>query len=73
MTYKLKTQLLSIAFLAAFGFQCTDKKTLELENTTISLVGNNLVSRMMDYSTFETELHLRFPENYLIVRNMSDP
>ncbi|MGB1260922.1 MAG: PVC-type heme-binding CxxCH protein, partial [Akkermansiaceae bacterium] len=29
-------------------------------------------SRMMKYSHFETELHLRFPKNQLFIRNMAD-
>ena len=74
MTYKLKIRLLSIVFIAGLAFQCTDKKPLELQkNTTIALVGNNLASRMIDYGTFETELHLRYPEKDLIIRNMADP
>jgi mono/diheme cytochrome c family protein/glucose/arabinose dehydrogenase len=47
-------------------------KLLLLEGTHISLIGNNLCSRMMNYGLFETELHLRHPEKNLIIRNMCD-
>ena len=38
----------------------------------IVLIGNNLASRMMNFGHFETELHLRFPDSLLIIRNMAD-
>lgn len=63
--------LIFLSFLVA---ACTDAPKLELKkNTTIALVGNNLGSRMMHYGDFETEMYLRFPEQDLIIRNMSDP
>lgn len=36
------------------------------------LVGNNLGSRMIEYGTFETEMHVRFPDSLLYIRNMAD-
>ena len=38
----------------------------------ILLVGNNLCSRMMNYAYFETELHMRYPDSTLYIRNMCD-
>lgn len=38
----------------------------------IILVGNNLGSRMMNYGYFETEMHLRYPDSMLYIRNMCD-
>jgi mono/diheme cytochrome c family protein/glucose/arabinose dehydrogenase len=38
----------------------------------ILLIGNNLGSRMMNYGHFETELHLRYPDSLLYIRNMCD-
>lgn len=38
----------------------------------ISLIGNNLGSRMINYDNFETELHVRYPEYHLFIRNMCD-
>ncbi|PHI19357.1 dehydrogenase [Lewinellaceae bacterium SD302] len=38
----------------------------------IVLLGDNLCSRMQAFGHFETELHLRFPNQELFVRNMCD-
>lgn len=38
----------------------------------IILIGNNLGSRMMHYGFFETELHMRYPDSLLYIRNMCD-
>ena len=38
----------------------------------VVLIGNNLASRMMNYGHFETELHTRFPDRLLTIRNMGD-
>jgi len=38
----------------------------------ISLIGGNLGSRMINYDYFETEMHMRYPENSLVFRNMCD-
>lgn len=42
------------------------------KNARIVLVGNNLGSRMMNYGHFETEMHLRYPDLNLFIRNMCD-
>ncbi|WP_026966900.1 PVC-type heme-binding CxxCH protein [Algoriphagus terrigena] len=66
--------LLVPILLGLLIFQCTPKKTLELrKNSRITLVGNNLGSRMMEYGLFETEMHLRYPDSTLYIRNLSDP
>jgi len=39
----------------------------------IVFIGNGLAERDVYYSRLETELHLRFPEQHLIVRNMGRP
>ncbi len=38
----------------------------------IILLGNNLGSRMGNYGLFETELHARYPQSELFIRNMCD-
>ena len=38
----------------------------------IILIGNNLGSRMMNYGFFETEMHVRYPDSSLYIRNMCD-
>jgi len=47
---------------------------LELkQDAHIALIGGNLGSRMMHYGHFETEMHVRYPEKSLFIRNMCDP
>ena len=43
------------------------------QNAHIALVGNNLGSRMMEYGWFETEMHVRYPDSTLFIRNLCDP
>jgi mono/diheme cytochrome c family protein/glucose/arabinose dehydrogenase len=51
----------------------SDSTALKIEKGShIVLIGNNLGSRMMNYGHFETELHLRYPDSLLYIRNMSD-
>ncbi|MEZ5328143.1 MAG: c-type cytochrome [Verrucomicrobiales bacterium] len=39
----------------------------------IALIGNGLAERMLYFDRFETELHLRYPDLSLAVRNMARP
>ena len=51
----------------------TDEAALNVEKGShIVLIGNNLGSRMMNFGHFETEMHLRYPDSLLYIRNMSD-
>ncbi len=64
--------------LLVFAFLCTscNKRSDGIpvyENDHILLVGSNLGSRMMNYGHFETELHIRYPDSSLFIRNMCDP
>ncbi|MVM32055.1 c-type cytochrome [Spirosoma sp. HMF4905] len=43
------------------------------KGTHISLIGNNLGSRMMNFDHFETEMQVRYPDDQLYIRNMCDP
>jgi glucose/arabinose dehydrogenase/mono/diheme cytochrome c family protein len=55
-------------------FSCSQEKKINLKkDSKITLVGNNLGSRMMDYGLFETEMHLRYPDSTLYIRNLCDP
>lgn len=50
-----------------------DEAALKIEKGShIVLIGNNLGSRMMNFGHFETEMHLRYPDSLLYIRNMSD-
>ena len=40
--------------------------------THIALIGGNLGSRMMNYGSFETQMHLRYPDKQLFIRNLCD-
>ncbi|MFN4146746.1 MAG: PVC-type heme-binding CxxCH protein [Runella sp.] len=67
----LGAAVFALFVLVAFQSQQTSKIVLS-KNTHISLIGGNLGSRMINYDHFETELHLRYPEHNLLVRNMCD-
>ena len=72
-----KISLSFILLIVALGsisfFQPLAPKTLPIRlNARIALVGGNLGSRMINYDHFETELHLRYPDNNLQVRNLCD-
>ncbi len=65
---------ISSLIVALCLFSCKEDNThlIVEENAHIVLIGNNLCSRMIHYDHFETELHLRYPEKQLYVRNMCD-
>lgn len=67
--------ILFVAFIAME--QCTSDSIdpgLTLgKDAHLMLIGNNLGSRMMNYGFFETELHVRYPDSTLYIRNMCDP
>ncbi|MEM6316652.1 MAG: PVC-type heme-binding CxxCH protein [Bacteroidota bacterium] len=61
--------------LALFSCQSepTDPPLINVaDQDRIVLIGNNLCSRMLNFGTFETEMHVRYPNNQLFVRNMCD-
>ncbi|UJH66287.1 PVC-type heme-binding CxxCH protein [Allomuricauda sp. SCSIO 65647] len=66
-----KIPCFSFFLLLAFG--CDDHTGIALQrHDRIVIVGSNMASRMMDFGHFETELHLRHPEDSLFIRNMAD-
>ena len=71
----LKVNLLLALFSLSIS-QCTPSEPALVELQTddsIVLIGNNLGSRMMHFGHFETELHLRYPDHSLLIRNQSVP
>jgi mono/diheme cytochrome c family protein/glucose/arabinose dehydrogenase/lysophospholipase L1-like esterase len=42
------------------------------KNIKISLIGGNLGSRMINFDYFETEMHLRYPDSLISMRNLCD-
>ena len=71
----LSKNFIALLFILLLGISCSKEKTPLVEikpKNSIALIGNNLGSRMMHYGYFETEIHLRFPNDSLIIRNMCD-
>lgn len=59
--------------LCAFQFTQSGSTALKIKKGShIILIGNNLGSRMMNFGHFETEMHLRYPDSLLYIRNMCD-
>jgi len=67
MTLGIVASIVSMAYLPG-----TSSKIILKQGAHISLIGGNLGSRMLDYGSFETEMHLRFPGERLFIRNMCD-
>lgn len=62
-----------LAVIAFSAFRLNQPAPVKIgKGTHISLIGNNLGSRMMNYDNFETELYMRYPDDNLIIRNMCD-
>jgi mono/diheme cytochrome c family protein/glucose/arabinose dehydrogenase len=63
----------SLAVLLFFGCSNNQGPVLKLnKGSHIILIGNNLGSRMINYGFFETEMHVRYPDSLLYIRNMCD-
>ena len=68
-------QFLFYSLLALLFFSCknNDEHFLKInKGSHIMLIGNNLGSRMINYGYFETEMHVRYPDSLLYIRNMCD-
>lgn len=63
-----------IIVLCFFTIGCNEKgDSIELrKGSHIVLIGNNLGSRMLNFGHFETEMHMRYPDSTLFIRNMAD-
>jgi len=74
--YFLPKIITLFTFCVLFFCQCVSSEKKEIfsieKDTHIVLLGNNLCSRMMNFGHFETEMHLRYPDNQLFIRNMCD-
>lgn len=72
---KLISIISCIGVIAFSAFRCTDSPSPALnvqKGSRIILIGNNLGSRMMNFGHFETEMHVRYPDSLLFIRNMCD-
>ncbi|MEO5603238.1 MAG: PVC-type heme-binding CxxCH protein [Cyclobacteriaceae bacterium] len=55
--------------------QCAQRESDSItlrKGSHILMIGNNLGSRMMNFGHFETEMHVRYPDSLLFIRNMCD-
>ncbi|NHF61182.1 c-type cytochrome [Flavobacteriaceae bacterium TP-CH-4] len=71
--FKRIGRILFLLLLAVIG--CTQKEDAKInieKGYRIVLLGNNLGARMMNFGHFETEMHQRYPESELFIRNMCD-
>lgn len=72
---KLVLNFSCIILVALSAFQCSDSESPALnlkKGARVVLIGNNLGSRMMNFGHFETEMHVRYPDSLLFIRNMCD-
>lgn len=74
-----KSKMLLPVLAAVFIILCSllfmrpDAPPIQInKGSHVVLIGNNLGSRMMNYGHFETEMHLRYPDFNLYIRNMCD-
>lgn len=76
--HKKLSVLLSVFGLSLLLFctvQCSQSNSPTIKvkkGFHIVLIGNNFPSRMMNFGHFETEMHLRYPDSMLFIRNMGD-
>ena len=76
MVRTIKINIAYTIFMVFFLFSCDDKKKGAItvqKGDHIVLIGNNLASHMMNFGHFETEMHLRYSDSTLFIRNMADP
>ena len=74
-TVQIGFKIFGVILISLCTFQCTQSDPVALKikkGTHIILIGNNLGSRMMNFGHFETNLHLRYPDSLLYIRNMCD-
>ncbi len=64
--------VIAVGFLLLQCKQSTGDYLVARKNSHILLIGNNLGSRMMNFGHFETELHVRYPDSALFIRNLCD-
>ena len=59
--------------IAAINLRPAAAATLDLpKEARVVLLGNGLGSRMLHYGHFETEMHRRYPNHHLVIRNLCD-
>jgi mono/diheme cytochrome c family protein/glucose/arabinose dehydrogenase len=67
-------RLLIIPFLSPLALMIAHAEPIApAAGERIVMIGNTLGERMITYADFETELHLRYPEHALTIRNLCVP
>jgi len=69
----MKARVLAIAAALISSLTAAPLFKEPLKEEHIVLLGNGLGERMQYYGNFETQLHLRFPDHHLVVRNLCYP
>lgn len=69
----MKLRLLLLALLTAPALQAFPLFEGPEKEEHIVMIGSGLGERMQYFGNFETQLHLRYPEDHLVVRNMCFP
>ena len=72
---KAALKILIVFTISIISLRCKESNPSALKikkGAHIILIGNNLGSRMMNFGHFETEMHLRYPDSLLYIRNMCD-
>ena len=67
--------MITAIFLAATALLMPASAAADLtlkKDASVVLLGGGLGSRMLHYGHFETEMHRRYPEHHLVIRNMCD-
>lgn len=66
-------RLLFYVFALVSGLSAAPLLKAPASGERIVMIGNGLGERMLDHPYFEADLHLRFPEKNLVVRNLCHP
>lgn len=75
MNIRIPIRIFCAIAVAACTWKCSESNapvTPFSKGSHIVLIGNNLGSRMMNFGHFETEMHVRYPDSLLFIRNMCD-
>ena len=73
LSYSILACTIAMLLAGAAASHAVDGDYLKLKpGTRIVLIGNGLGSRMLHFHHFETELHVRYPDLNLFIRNMCD-
>jgi mono/diheme cytochrome c family protein/glucose/arabinose dehydrogenase/lysophospholipase L1-like esterase len=73
--HRSKLPFISLIVFAAIALLVLRSPAAELKlqkDSRVVLLGGGLGSRMLHFGHFETEMHRRYPEHHLVIRNLCD-